>query len=179
VSELVKVTNRKYNLAMAVVLQRDLDSVVVRDKAAAFACVDFLKANKCVGCVVCACVSKKGHLWSCARGWRTVYRRLTLTPHSLSLPLTLHHSCATHSLLTQTRLERMDFIPLDSCDAKPLPQRLRQLGGTATPAIDLLSFDQQYERAVVHVTGCVSARRAAVACAGARPVVSLACAPCP
>lgn len=46
VSELVKVTNRKYNLAMAVVMQRDLDSVVVANKAAGFACVDYLKANK-------------------------------------------------------------------------------------------------------------------------------------
>ena len=46
VSELVRVTNRKYNLAMAVVMQRDLDSVVVKDRATGFACVDFLKANK-------------------------------------------------------------------------------------------------------------------------------------
>lgn len=46
VSELVRVNNRKYNLAMAVVMQRDLDSVVVADKAAGFACVDFLKANR-------------------------------------------------------------------------------------------------------------------------------------
>lgn len=51
------------------------------------------------------------------------------------------------------RLERMDFIPLDSCEAKPLPQRLRQLSGSATPAIDLLSYDPKYERAVVHVCG--------------------------
>lgn len=47
----------------------------------------------------------------------------------------------------------MDFIPLDSCDAKPLPARLRQLGGTSTPAIDLLSYDPQYERAVMYVCG--------------------------
>lgn len=47
----------------------------------------------------------------------------------------------------------MDFIPLDSCEAKPLPARLRQLGGTATPAIDLLSYEPQFERAVVHVCG--------------------------
>lgn len=46
VSELVKVTNRKYNLAMAVVMQRDLDSVVVDSKATGFACVDYLKASK-------------------------------------------------------------------------------------------------------------------------------------
>lgn len=52
-----------------------------------------------------------------------------------------------------TRLDRMDFIPLDSCEAKPLPARLRQLGGSSTPAIDLLSYDPQYERAVVHVCG--------------------------
>jgi chromosome segregation ATPase len=45
----------------------------------------------------------------------------------------------------------MDFIPLDSCEARPLPPRLRQLGGTTTPAIDLLSYEPQYERAVVHV----------------------------
>lgn len=47
----------------------------------------------------------------------------------------------------------MDFIPLDSCEAKPLPERLRRLGGSATPALDLLSYEPQYERAVVHVCG--------------------------
>jgi structural maintenance of chromosome 1 len=46
VSELVRVTNRKYNLAMAVVMQRDLDSVVVEDRKAGFACIDYLKASK-------------------------------------------------------------------------------------------------------------------------------------
>jgi chromosome segregation ATPase len=56
-------------------------------------------------------------------------------------------------LCAVTRLDRMDFIPLDSCDAKPLPARLRQLGSSSTPAIDLLSYDPQYERAVVHVCG--------------------------
>uniref|UniRef100_A0A383VHM8 Structural maintenance of chromosomes protein n=1 Tax=Tetradesmus obliquus TaxID=3088 RepID=A0A383VHM8_TETOB len=96
VSELVRVTNRKYNLAMAVVMQRDLDSVVVEDRKAGFACIDYLKASK---------------------------------------------------------LERMDFIPLDSCEARPLPERLRQLGGSATPALDLLQFDPQFERACLHVCG--------------------------
>lgn len=51
------------------------------------------------------------------------------------------------------RLERMDFIPLDSCEARPLPERLRQLGGSATPAIDLLTYEPQFERAVIHVCG--------------------------
>jgi hypothetical protein len=46
VSELVRVTNRKYNLAMAVVMQRDLDSVVVENRKAGFACIDYLKASK-------------------------------------------------------------------------------------------------------------------------------------
>jgi structural maintenance of chromosome 1 len=47
VSELVRVTNRRYNLAMAVVMQQHLDAVVVENRAAGFACVDFLKASKC------------------------------------------------------------------------------------------------------------------------------------
>jgi chromosome segregation ATPase len=51
------------------------------------------------------------------------------------------------------RLERMDFIPLDSCEARPLPERLRQLGGSATPALDLLQYDPQFERACLHVCG--------------------------
>eukprot|EP00775_Hariotina_reticulata_P012126 gene12126-12264_t len=96
VSDLVRVTNRKYNLAMAVVMQQNLDSVVVADKPTAFKCIDYLKANK---------------------------------------------------------LERMDFIPLDTCEARPLSERLRQLGGTATPALDLLAYDPTFERAAVHVCG--------------------------
>eukprot|EP00878_Enallax_costatus_P030403 GHUV01033097.1.p1 GENE.GHUV01033097.1~~GHUV01033097.1.p1 ORF type:complete len:751 (+),score=324.15 GHUV01033097.1:453-2705(+) len=81
---------------MAVVMQRDLDSVVVADKKTGFACVDFLKNNK---------------------------------------------------------LDRMDFIPLDSCEARKPPERLRQLGGTAVPAVDLLEYEPQYERACIHVCG--------------------------
>ena len=46
VSDLVRVTNRKYNLAMAVVLQQSLDSVVVADRTTAFKCIDYLTANK-------------------------------------------------------------------------------------------------------------------------------------
>jgi hypothetical protein len=70
VSELVRVTNRKYNLAMAVVMQRDLDSVVVDNRAAGFACVDFLKANKWVAlqlkhaCCVVFCLWQQHRLLS-------------------------------------------------------------------------------------------------------------------
>jgi len=46
VSDLVRVTNRKYNLAMAVVMQQNLDSVVVADRPTAFKCIDYLKANR-------------------------------------------------------------------------------------------------------------------------------------
>ncbi|KAF8072553.1 SMC1 [Scenedesmus sp. PABB004] len=96
VSELARVTNRKYNLAMAVVMQQSLDAVVVESKAAGFACVDYLRAAK---------------------------------------------------------LERMDFIPLDSCEARPLPERLRRLGGTSAPALDLLAYEPRFERAMAHVCG--------------------------
>ena len=48
-------------------------------------------------------------------------------------------ACSTQSLVSVVSL--------------PLPEHLRQLGGTAAPAIDLLSYDPQFERAVVHVCG--------------------------
>jgi chromosome segregation ATPase len=60
-------------------------------------------------------------------------------------------------MLWPFRLDRMDFIPLDSCEARPLSERLRHLGGTATPALDLLAYDPTFERAAVHVCGCVQA----------------------
>lgn len=47
----------------------------------------------------------------------------------------------------------MDFIPLDTCEARKPPERLRQLGGTAVPAVDLLSYEPEFERACVHVCG--------------------------
>ncbi|WIA08402.1 hypothetical protein OEZ85_007840 [Tetradesmus obliquus] len=119
VSELVRVTNRKYNLAMAVVMQRDLDSVVVEDRKAGFACIDYLKASNRDSVVV---EDRKAGF-----------------------------ACIDY--LKASKLERMDFIPLDSCEARPLPERLRQLGGSATPALDLLQFDPQFERACLHVCG--------------------------
>jgi structural maintenance of chromosome 1 len=47
----------------------------------------------------------------------------------------------------------MDFITLDSAAVKPLPERLRSLGGSARPAIDLLEYDPALERAMVHACG--------------------------
>ena len=47
----------------------------------------------------------------------------------------------------------MEFIPLDSCDARPVDERLRGLGGTAALALDLVEYDAALERAFVHVCG--------------------------
>jgi hypothetical protein len=46
-SELGRVAARRYNLALSVALGQHMDAVVVDDRAAAFAAVDWLKRNRC------------------------------------------------------------------------------------------------------------------------------------
>lgn len=45
-SELVKVTQKSYNLALAVVMGSNIDSVVVEDERAAKECVTYLKQQR-------------------------------------------------------------------------------------------------------------------------------------
>ena len=45
-TELAKVTQRKYNLAMAVVMGRDLDSVICDSEATAKECIHWLRQNQ-------------------------------------------------------------------------------------------------------------------------------------
>lgn len=45
-SELGRVTSRRYNLAMSVALGQHMDSVVVDDRAAAFKAIDWLKRGR-------------------------------------------------------------------------------------------------------------------------------------
>jgi structural maintenance of chromosome 1 len=54
------------------------------------------------------------------------------------------------------RLERMEFIPLDSAAVKPVDERLRSLGGGAKLAIDLVDFDRKFERAYLYALGWVA-----------------------
>jgi structural maintenance of chromosome 1 len=90
-TDLSRVTARKYGLALAVALGHNLDAVVVDDRAAAFACID---------------------------------------------------------ALTSRRLERMEFIPLDSCDARAADETLKAaLPGGTHLAIDLLEFEPALGRA--------------------------------
>ena len=58
------------------------------------------------------------------------------------------------AFLHQQRLPRMTFIPLDTIRAKPANERLRQLGGTARLAIDLITFNDRLERAFQYACGC-------------------------
>jgi structural maintenance of chromosome 1 len=96
-TDLSRVTARKYGLALAVALGHNLDAVVVDSRAVAFACIDQLVSR---------------------------------------------------------RLERMEFIPLDSCDARPADEALR---GALPPgsrlAIDLLEFEPHLGRAFQYALG--------------------------
>lgn len=47
-SELGRISSRRYNLAMSVALGQHMDSVVVDDRATAFKAIDWLKRNRCV-----------------------------------------------------------------------------------------------------------------------------------
>jgi hypothetical protein len=47
----------------------------------------------------------------------------------------------------------MEFIPLKDVAVKPLDARLRALGGTAKPALDLIEFGAEYERAFAFACG--------------------------
>ena len=42
------------------------------------------------------------------------------------------------------------FIPLDTIRARPLPERMRQLGGTKKPVVDVISVAEPFERAVLY-----------------------------
>jgi SMC proteins Flexible Hinge Domain len=46
VTELANATSKKYNIALAVLLARDMDSVVVKDEAVAKDCIQLLKDRK-------------------------------------------------------------------------------------------------------------------------------------
>jgi len=47
----------------------------------------------------------------------------------------------------------MTFIPLNSIRVEPVDQGLRRLGGSATPAADVIDYDTQYEPAVLYALG--------------------------
>jgi len=96
-TDLSRVTARKYGLALAVALGHNLDAVVVDSRAAAFACIDALVSR---------------------------------------------------------RLERMEFIPLDTCDARAADEQLRAgLPQGARLAIDLLEFEPHLGRAFQYALG--------------------------
>lgn len=47
----------------------------------------------------------------------------------------------------------LNFLPLDSIQARPVNENLRRLGGSAKLAIDLLDFDRKYERGFLFACG--------------------------
>ncbi|KAK9820343.1 hypothetical protein WJX72_009251 [[Myrmecia] bisecta] len=96
VTDLAKVAQRKYNLALAVVMGRDMDSVIVDSEKTAKECIQLLKDQ---------------------------------------------------------HVSPMTFIPVSTVKAKPVNERLRQLGGTAKLAIDILEYDAPLERAFLSVCG--------------------------
>lgn len=53
--------------------------------------------------------------------------------------------------LKDQRLPPMTFIPLATCKAKPINERLRALPGTAKLAIDLIDFDSSFTKAFAYV----------------------------
>lgn len=99
--DLIKVTQRKHNLAVTVCMGRNMDAVVVDDEKTAKECVQYLK---------------------------------------------------------EQRLSLMTFIPLATIRVKPVDERLRNMGGTAKLAMDVIEYDEAVERAVVYALGCVAGR---------------------
>ncbi|CAD7695742.1 unnamed protein product [Ostreobium quekettii] len=59
--------------------------------------------------------------------------------------------CIRH--LKEHRIPPMTFLPLDNLNLKPLNESLRQLGGTAKLAIDLLQFEPAYQRGLLYACG--------------------------
>lgn len=45
------------------------------------------------------------------------------------------------------------FVPLDTIRAKPVAERLRRLGGTKQPVLDVISVSEKFERAVQYAVG--------------------------
>lgn len=55
--------------------------------------------------------------------------------------------------MQEKRVHPMTFHPLKTIKVKPLNERLRQLGGTAKLAIDLLECDPKHQRAFQYLCG--------------------------
>eukprot|EP00742_Colponemidia_sp_Colp-10_P009579 GILJ01010457.1.p1 GENE.GILJ01010457.1~~GILJ01010457.1.p1 ORF type:complete len:1232 (-),score=301.08 GILJ01010457.1:81-3245(-) len=55
--------------------------------------------------------------------------------------------------LEEQRIPPMTFIPLHSIKAKPLDERLRQLGGSAKLVVDVLHFDASLQKALMYACG--------------------------
>jgi structural maintenance of chromosome 1 len=51
------------------------------------------------------------------------------------------------------RVGTATFLPLDTLVTVPVPDRLRNLGGSAKPLIDVLKFDEQFTKVVEYVVG--------------------------
>jgi structural maintenance of chromosome 1 len=59
--------------------------------------------------------------------------------------------CITY--LTQRKLRPLTFLPLATVKCSEPSERLRQLGGTAKLAVDLVEFDEKFKRAFYSACG--------------------------
>jgi structural maintenance of chromosome 1 len=55
--------------------------------------------------------------------------------------------------MKEQRVGVATFIPLDKIKVKPLPEKLRMLGGTAKPVLDLIQYDPSLQKAVLYAVG--------------------------
>lgn len=55
--------------------------------------------------------------------------------------------------MKEQRVGTATFIPLDKIKSKPIPEKLRMLGGTAKPVIDVIQFDPSLQKAIQYAVG--------------------------
>jgi structural maintenance of chromosome 1 len=55
--------------------------------------------------------------------------------------------------MKEQRVGTATFIPLDRIKAKGINEKLRMLGGTAKPVVDVIQFEPPLEKAVLYAVG--------------------------
>eukprot|EP00955_Chlamydomonas_euryale_P074581 362070-Chlamydomonas_euryale.AAC.25 len=166
-TELGQVTQRIYQLALAVAMGKDVDSVVVDNERTAMECIQYLKEQKLMPMTFIPLATCKVR---CTLNYRSVARlhvgslellghgqarrvangqRQGLPPHS-SPPL--DHAESLQAFITLDYPISIQLSRAASpCQVKPINERLRTLGGSAKLAIDLIQFDVAFERAFTFV----------------------------
>lgn len=160
VTELARVAQRRYNLALAVVMGRDLDSVICDTKATAQECIAWLRQNQVAPITFFPLDTVRPKVRALLPP--AAYLQVTLRTHTLTTESQHEHlGChdVAHTVLSCAAMSGPACCwagprGCGCCRTQPVNERLRLLGGSAKVALDLLEYDPSLERAYLTVCGC-------------------------